>query len=409
MRILFLPLLCLSIFHIALSEKLDENNLEISTVAIYEAFKESPDSSISMAKDLELLAKKSGDKHYEFKSEYLQGVLLHRSKKMGEAFLMYLSTLEKMSDYSKTDIEDQKLYVNLLVNISIILREHQEYGLAIQYIKEALEYTEEHDLQMLRWTVYYNMAKHIAAEGRNYEDAIRYLDSAMSAAKLIDNTEMYLNAQNEQGLVLTDLQKFEKARSIFLCNLNYENTDHPSFNFYYRLALHNIADTYIQSENFVDAETYLVKASKFSTIPRLEYLTLMDLCEVYLELGDLQKAESYGLLAQELYPQVSALPLNYKLFAHMASLYFKKGDHKKSYSYSKRHIAEGKQFLKTQKELIDIKNSYSMVKLAAGFLTDLEESQSNNYGFILSILAGLVTMTLFFGKVRNRLIRHSIF
>lgn len=365
------------------------------------------DSSFTLAKSLELSAQEENQPYYECKALYFQGKILNNKNLKGEAFVTYSTALTKVRPILNQGLREKELYVRLLINSSIILRKHHEYTLGLQYLEEALSYTKKHHLDNMLWYTYYGIADHHAVQAHDFHLAINYLDSALQRAVLEKDIERQLNTLNEIGLRYTDLKEFDKARDYFLCNLRTDQHEHESYEFYKRLSLHNIGDTYMQSGNYKEAEIYLSQASQTSTIARLEFLTLMDLCEVYFNLGEFDKSELYGLKAARLYEEIGTLPINYKLFVHLSSLYNTLGDYQKSFYYSQKHIAEAKKFLATQHDLTHSKDTSEMVSLASSFLYMIDKENGNNYQRLLTILMTCLMLILVLGSFGSGIIHWS--
>ncbi len=337
------------------------------------------------------------------------GWLQKQTNQIGSAFQSFIRGLELIEDSYPLEDQSKDLKARLLIEVSLVLREHNEFSLSQQYLLEAIEFSEENNLPSRLWNAYYGMANYFSLNLKDYHASLEYLDKALAVAYEQENQERIWNTLNEKGLVLTELTRFDDARAIFNDIINSEYTDHQSYKFYYRLAHHNIGNTYLIEEDFIEAEGYLVKAMEIPTVPRLAFLTQLDLAEIYHHLGKPNLAVAHALRAEEMYPDIMAIPDNYKLFELMASIYFEIGEFEKSYHYSQKHATENKEFLFTQEELIRIRNIYAMETLAAGFLSSQEQrGNTHYYSLILTILGVLLTCALILGMIRQHYRKQSI-
>lgn len=405
MRLTLSFLLLLSLHILQASDQVEIDTLHQRA---YRLLDTDPDSAFVLAVGAEAKAVDRELDLEEAKSLFIQAYLYRQKDELGKAFVLYLKALELLRPL---EAEQAVLnYVKILLNTGVILDLHYAYPQAIKYYNEGIRVAEQHRMNDRLLKLYYSKAMSLR-HNKEFEEALATIRQGLALARKERDEEWTLSALNQRGLIFKDMGLFEEARSNYWQMIDFEfNKSSPEK--YKGQAWHNIAVTYMEEENYKEAEiAYLRAVSGNLKRPdsKEAFVTWMDLGETYFLTKNYEKAYEAAQKALAIYDQVLLLPEYYILFDHLSNITYKLGEYNLSRKYSERFVAVNRRFLQAQNEILQVKDQYKMEILTAGFFQEVEAAETEKqYQMILVILVTLFISAFVFEKTRQYYIRRSI-
>ncbi|WP_258103679.1 hypothetical protein [Marinoscillum sp. MHG1-6] len=408
LRLLLTFVLALSIsVLLAASEKSIQEQHSIA----YKLFESDPQTALLIGKETEKLAHQQGFEVLEANSIFIQAWVYKIQNEQGKRFLLYLKALEVLEPVKDSDGEATSLYLTLMRNTGVILKEHFAYPQASKYFDEALEIAERMQDYKMMARIFQNKAS-LEIEQHQHPQALTFINEGIKQARKVDDQVLLMDLLNERGLVQIELGHLDAARENFQ-DLIQLAAKRPDLIKYVGLSWQNIGYAYSKELKTEEAITSYLKANDIwnnSTGYDYErFMVFLNLSESYQISGDMKMAEAMGLRAIDLYPNVDLKPDHYTVFDVMSSIYFAQEQYLKSHENAIRYREENEKFLAFQDEMIKVKDQYKMEVLAAGFFVEKNSAKNENiYLTLITIISSIFTILLIAGFVRQHYKKQAI-
>ncbi|MFY0599661.1 MAG: hypothetical protein JXR03_08310 [Cyclobacteriaceae bacterium] len=388
-----------------------KDDIEKKHEYIYTLLHSNPDLAFDLSVETEELAGSKNLPFLQANSIYIQAWILKAKRlELGKSFQLYLKALEIIRPIYRESEKSTNLYLDLLVNTANILTEYSTYEEAKRYYDLAIETSKDTSLNKdLAWN--YWMKSRLQKNLHNYEGSLSTIELALNYAKLSKDERMIMDATNEKGIYLKDLQRFDEARNLFYSIVSHTFVDSDEAHFK-GMAWHNIAHSYYLENEYEKAEEAYAQAEKYKinhSDASQRFITWTNMSELYLRMNNLKSANEYGLKALDLYKEIQLLPVNYQVYELMSTIAYKQGYYEKSRDYTEKFIEENDKFLALQHEIQQNKGQYKMELLVASFFLEVNaEKNESIYSKLVAIISSVFSIILLAGIFSQYRIRRSI-
>jgi tetratricopeptide (TPR) repeat protein len=324
---------------------------------------------------------------------YLKGYIHRMQDDLGKAFLANLKGLNILA--GNDDERAPETLVRLYLNTGEILVKHFKYSEGIQYYSEGLEIAKREKLNNWIIDLNYNTGNAYWRSG-DLAKAIDHIHEAFKIAQQENDEYTLVNSLNQMGLVFKDNEMYDTATLFFnrILTHPYEGLDADK---YKGRAYHNLANTYAQAGDTIEAITAFYKALEYKqkrNRPTEIFITQNDLAELFFKNGDLDLAKEMIQRCIENYEEMRLDPDHYKVFDLARKINSAMGEHTLVNHYANRYFDENDAFIKQQEKLIEIRDQFKMEVLTASFFGELERNkriaQLNKAILWISLLALIV-------------------
>ncbi|WP_258100636.1 tetratricopeptide repeat protein [Marinoscillum pacificum] len=333
------------------------------------------DSAIILAEQAEKLALQENNLFLEAKSLYIKAFAYDAKQDLGKSFVLNLKALELLNKLKSKQASDTR--IEILNNTGLILKQHYVYSEAIKYYDEGIDLAIENGNMELLAPLYYNKA--LALRHNNQlNEALEIIELSLLSAQKAKDESRVLRGLNQKGLILKDLEEFNRARDTYTEIIKYP-FEKKSPEKYLGQAWHNIAVTYLNENNLDKAKKAYQKAiliKEQRNKPEDLFITYQDYSQTLLNLSELNEAYSYAQKCLVLYEHCDLDPDNYKFFNLMSEIAYRQNKPKLVREYSQKYFDENEKFLTQQREILEVKDRYKMEVLTAGFFSELHADQN---------------------------------
>ena len=386
-----------------------QSEIKILHDSAYTLLNSNPKAAMLIGIKTEEMAEKKDLIWEEANSIFIQAWLHEEKHESGKAFILYLKAIEILRPF--TDNKREADLISLLLgNIGLLLKEHHAIEQAYKFLDEGIIIAEKHGLSSRLTDLYSNKAETSRLAGKK-NLAYENISQALKHSKKSINTEIIVDCLNLKGVIEIDSDQPTQAIESFDVMINYVK-EFSLDSSYLGQAWHNIGFSYIQIGEYGMANYALRKSLQIkecSQTKSVQFVTLLDLCDVYMKTDSIDKALQFALRALGVYDLVEVRPENYNLFEFLSQIYFEKNEFNLSRKYTKRYIEENEKFLKLQEKLMQTKNEYQMELLTAGFFTQQNANRKESlYLTLLSVVTSIFTLILIAGITRQYYKRRSI-
>ena len=367
------------------------------------------DSAFIIGLESEIMAKEAGLIWEEANSIFIQAWVMEHTDRTGLAFQTYLRAAIVIEEELLESSRNQKLYLQLLGNISFLLSHHEAYAQASQFFKKsydlALEYGQYSDasnIMRIQALMYYKQ--------KDFHKASVCIEKAL-ALKSQTELKILFGVWNLKGLILIKQDKICEAREYLNLIVSKAHNNYD-FSYFRTQAIHNIGYSFYQEENYSRAIQFLHTADSLNaTFSDLvsHFQVLNDLAKVHLESSNYDDALIICKRALQLYKNVNAIPSHYSLFTTLSRSYAALGNYEEAQKYADKYMTENIKYLGTQEMLLKAREDYQMEELAARFFMSIDDVQDKSlYWIILSIISSSFTVILLAGMTKNHLAKRAL-
>ncbi|MCR9251239.1 MAG: tetratricopeptide repeat protein [bacterium] len=371
-----------------------------------------PDSAILLAEKAKHLALSNDLKSVAANSCYLLAYIDEFRGKLDKAAINYFECLR----YIDGDESKQGVYLKVasLMNIGRIFYIHHQYTESIEYHKKGLEFAHKFKRDKLISGLNYNIAMSYKESG-NYVEAVELLFEASRYAEKIDDYDKLIQIHRLLGLIFHEIEEFDRSREHYLNIFQFQGKV-DGFDDYAGRSCHNIAFTYFEEGNFDKAEEFYLKAIDYrqdGSFASSNFISHMDLGELYLIQKDFTKSEEHYLKALQLDLDLGKDPDKFKIYKQLSTLYGFLGDAKKFAEYNTKYTECLEKHLKTSEELAQMDQQYN-IQLVTQRYFELVESQKRmaalkKYGgFAVAGILSFILIFLIVSRIRKTRLKKSL-
>lgn len=345
---------------------------------------------------IELLAKSkdSGDSYGLVKSNYILGYLKKTEGDFGKAVLYYLEGIRYAENafYENSD----KDFISLLQNTGNIFRKFGNYELAREYYSKAMALAmERNDLQKYTFLVF--LTSRVFSDEKKYDEAISILESTYAHFHSIKKSTV-AEIYNHLGIIYTDLGKKNEAITVFNKLLTFVSPDEKLEKKYGAWTYHNLANLYQESNNTDSAILFYRKAIDFkksiNASHKSLFLSLKDLGEAYLKIGNYDLAEVYLDEANLFLPNSKDVNNHYELFKFKSLVRRAKGDVEGYARYQDLYTSSLENYLSEQRKIEAADKKYNLDLITQRYFALVAEQERNQQIQYYSTVGGSFLVTL---------------
>jgi len=318
-----------------------------------EIVEETPLKSIELTEEAFDLAEKMKNMYLMVSAKATMGYIGMMTNDYEASYINYTDALEYLV---KSDTVDLYLKITILNNLAMIKASYGDhagasnmYDLAnqttLQYVEEYREEAEEYgDLQLLI-DMPYNMAIELRKDGQ-YEAAGDILLDLWEQSEFKKDTILLAQVLNELGQIKYKNGEFNSAIEFFATAAFNENVN-PE---YRAIALHNLANSYMEQKDLVKADKYYTQALELKlehSSERSQFITMLDQGELYFEKGDNDEAIIKWETAVNTFDGINNDPDMFIVYDWLQKAY-RSTDLNKSIEYSDLYAANFKNWMTVQ-------------------------------------------------------------
>ncbi len=255
-----------------------------------------PEKSIELTQDAFKIASRSNDKRGMVSSKSIMGYIGMVTNDYKTSYVNYTDALEYQEKYGIKDLYGEVSILNNLAVIKASFDDHagaallykRAHDVAIQYVKENRELAiEEGDISWLI-DLPYERAIELKYDGQ-YMEAGDILVELWEQSEFKKDTILLAKVVNQLGHLKKLNGEYAGALEFYAIAAFNENVD-PSIR---ASALHNLASTYRDQEDYARAEKYYAQSYNLkveNSSSRSQFITLLDQGELSFVLGNLPNA-----------------------------------------------------------------------------------------------------------------------
>lgn len=374
----------------------------------YELLDTNADSAFTLATIALEEAKTNREPYLEAQSLFIQAYVYRMNNNMGESFLANLEALKVLDNLPSKEAISTTL--KLLLNTGEILGFHLAFDQAMHYYNRGIELAKQHDEKGRLIKLYFNKAS-TQQSNLELENGLETIQLALELSNEVGDERMFIRSLNLKGLLLIELGRHDEAEETFY-GIVHHNFRSISPDKYIAIAWHNIGHNLASQEKWSLAQEAYLKALPFrsrETDAEGLFSTYLDLTEVNYFQKNYSRADHFGDLAEELFPEADLEPSNYRLFDLRSKIALKQHNSTRAFEYVQRYYQENMRFLEIQAEILKTRSQYKMEILTAGFFnstTNMEEQSLLEYVIWLSglMMCGMILLY----RVKNWYVKKSI-
>lgn len=328
-----------------------------------------PNRAGVMAQKLIRVSVEAGDMAMAGKAAFVAASVYDDQQMLLNASMRYFEALQYLR---RADVDVKSTEVSVLKNLGRINNLAGRIDAAIGYYEEALNLADD---AKAKAGIVFNIGYAYYSQGAYDEALIRFFQAyEMSVDQ--DNYVRATNCLNYIGLCFHSVGNFEAAREYFYRILNTEEyLDSTGYRRAAGWAMHNIANAYFEDGDFEKAlEKYLLCLDlKKKTGDSAElFVTLLDLGELKLTVGDTSLAIGFLEKAERIYPLKAAGPETFKVYDFLERAYDGR-DYRKHRQALDRLKMEWMKYDDQMKRMKDNNLSYEMERIHLQVMDKIEE------------------------------------
>ncbi|MGB3469038.1 MAG: tetratricopeptide repeat protein [Cyclobacteriaceae bacterium] len=271
---------------------------------------------------------------------------------------------------------------------------YANYDPAIENYKQAIQFASDEEKAI----VYRNLGSAYKKNNQPEEATEAYL-KAKEIALAKQNVVQQAKTHHQLGLLFTELEDYNTARSYYETIVNYEGEQSSQYKRYKGKAYHNIGSSYLYQKDYTSAIPYFEKALTLK-VGKDKFISHMDLASCLAALGEKKAADKNFKKAELLYAKVEPYEDNINLFKKMHLFYRENQQHDESNGAIDQYFAEIESFTATKQHQL---NSYTAASLQARVDSHNKDLQMKDliyeYSFYL-VLSGIVLLLLLLISIR---------
>lgn len=285
--------------------------------------------------------------------------------------------IEAIHQLEKSDTLDIFMEMSLRKNLGVIFKQNGDLESGLRYYLEALPFAEAYDKtrtfekQTYAMSLKYNIANAYSAS-YNPKAVDIYLE-ILDEAKKKNVTKKIAQINNQLG----DL--FQKAEEYGLAINHFQNIlemstdlDNPKLEMYLGFANQNIGEVYFEQKKFDLAEKHLLRSLDYYSNDR-KFGAMVELAQLYIDIGKKAEAKSIGDRALVIYPSVQKTKEGLRIFELMASLI--STEEEQANIYINRLLAEQSILNEERSRLTDLKDKENLYRVVDSYYKELEANQ----------------------------------
>ena len=269
--------------------------------------------------------------------------------------------------------------------------EKSDHQKALEYQFLALAaYEKGHRLKGI-YQAYNNIAGLYLAT-HDYDKAIDYLNKAADIGKTNDSFVDYGNLYHNLGVTHSHKKEFEKAKEYFLKSLEIRQQRNDIYG--QSVVHHDFAEALYESGDSKEAATNYEKSLVFArqiNAPPVIASSLTNLAKIYVERGELTKAEASLKETQLLLEKTQNKIMQQAVYGTYADLYEKKNDYRKALEYFRKkiHVKDSIFNEENIREMAEAENKYESQKKESE-ISLLNQKAETQVLWRNSLIAGLL-------------------
>lgn len=275
---------------------------------------DSPKKSIDLTKQAFNLARKQGNTYRMVSAKNVMGYISMTNYDYEAAYLNYTDALAFLERSDTVDLYNQVSILNNLAIIRSIYADHngsaiyyeQAHEIAKIYIDEYRSIAEAEGELSLLIDLPYEMAVQLKSNGE-YMRAGEVLVDLWEKSEFQKDTIMLAKVVNQLGLIKMVNKEYTKAQDFFSMAAFNEDVE-PTIR---AMAMHNLAETYLEQDDYRKAKAYLDIAFELKQEHADEYsqfITMMSQGQLALKVGDTEGAVLKWETALSTYDRITSDP-----------------------------------------------------------------------------------------------------
>ncbi|MEO9475827.1 MAG: tetratricopeptide repeat protein [Cyclobacteriaceae bacterium] len=258
-------------------------------------------------------------------------------KKAGDPVKAFVDYDACYRGLSSLDTTDYYLEVSVRKNIGALLDNFKEYDQALKIYKEAVAFAKKYDRKELA-SLYANMGNSYR-DLRDAENLLKYYTMSIKLSESVDDYYKTAQINNRLGLSFYSAKSYGEAEYYFLKSIAFKSKLSGSKLRVIGQAYHNLAHVFGDQGETRKAIDHLEQALTFKNGQDL-FVTLLDLGEIYLKIGEPQKAKDYLTQSLEYYPgMASSKSEDHAVYKWLDLAEKELGNFKQAYEYNAKYIS----------------------------------------------------------------------
>lgn len=349
-------------------------------------------------------AEKIGFKYGVVEAVFSLGYINQINGKKDKGIVFYLEAAGLLDDF-KTD-EGIALSISVNRNIGMIFHDHYQYDKAIEYYTKSISLAKNAGLKNLEIEGKYFVARSLREKGF-FEEAINELFAASELAMTERDHKYLVKINGQLGLLFKDIGDYENSLKHHFEVFRYKS-EVESFESYAGKAYHNAANVYLLLGDVDKAEEYFLKAIDSKILvggEKKAFISYMDLAELYKNNGKLKLSQLFYNKALNSDAQLDDDPEKFKIFKQMADLASKRRDAESYMLYNQRYTAFLEKDIHKNREIVETDQQYNIQLVTQRYFelvaAKQREEDLKKWGIWVSIIVLLSLATYFtIAKVR---------
>lgn len=312
-----------------------------------------PEEAIKLTDQAFNSARKSGDAYGMILAKSVMGDISMQESDYDVAYVNFSDALEFLKKSDTIDYYNRMSILNNLAEIKSIYGDHSgaadlydlSHKSAVLYIDNHREMAEEWGDLMFLVDLPFERAKELKMDGR-YLEAGEILVELWEESEFNRDTVLLAKVVNELGLIKKENKEYIKAQEFFAIAAFGDGVD----GFIRAVALHNLAESYFEQEDWSKAENYYAQAlalkKEFSS-EYSQFITMLDQGELAYINKDISKAIAKWESALMVYDKIESYPDLFIVYDFLQKAYLSK-DIEKAALYGGLYTSNIKDWMKIQ-------------------------------------------------------------
>ncbi|OEK06317.1 tetratricopeptide repeat protein [Roseivirga misakiensis] len=314
---------------------------------------EDPEEAIDLTMRAFKLAGKNGDSYGMISAKSVMGDISMQEGDFEAAYINFSDALEYLEKSDTVDVYNRMLILSNLAEIKSVYGDHggaaDLYGLsnkaAMEYVQNYSDIAEEYDELNVSVEILYNQAQELKLDGR-YLEAGDILLKLWEDSEFEKDTILLAKVVNELGMIRKENKQYNDALEFFAISAFGDGVEE----YIQAIAMHNLAETYMEQGDFVKAEKYYGEALEKKMIHSSEssqFRTLLGQGELFFKKGDVNLAIEKWETALTTYDKVESYPDLFVVYDWLQKAYLKT-DLQKASVYGDLYSGHIKEWMKIQ-------------------------------------------------------------
>ncbi len=329
------------------------------------------------------------------KFHFFQGYIYEKQNDIQRAIINYRESIrhyESIEAKSPGNNTEELFYYRFHMvhfNIGGLYNTYNSPEIAIDHFEKAKKYAPTEHLP----AVLYSFAQAQEKLGET-QTAIDYLLESFKLSVEHGVNHYKIKSQIKLGQLLRDNGNFEESLEYMDRVLGDENLN-ASLEVYAR---NNLGITQWLMKDYVAAELNFKQILEIGQ-PRNQFVTLENLCEMYLEQGFIQKAIEAGTKAEKDYSDQISNPQDAKLFTFLSDAYLAVNDNKRALEYSNKFNDYMETFYEYQQAALEDGDAYRIIAVTENYEKELRAAEERKKTIQANIVASSIILITFISLI----------